>query len=270
MTITSINDVAVGLSNTTRQTMQWNKASIASQVANTYTSLWRATGVPVQANIPSAIEICYKGTLGAWNFVSPTATLYIGGAKMVSANSGTGVEVHDRLVQMGGLSGVVTTTQTVGLVVTSTTNNLPARLGASDKSELQWWLECYSATGATAVNFTVGLTYTDASTTTFVIAPGANMAAGRVFPIFPTAGKQIQSIDSVTLSATTGTAGNFGFTVTRELTTLETTNAFYMRKYTWAETEIPIVLDNTCLMIMTMNPTTSSGTLIGNLRIINV
>lgn len=171
---------------------------------------------------------------------------------------------------MGGLSGIVTTAQTVGLVVNGSTGNLPARLGKADLSELQWWLECYSATGASAVNFTVSITYTDASTGTYVVAPGASMAASRLFPIIPAAGKQIKSIDSVLLSATTGTAGNFGFTVTRELTTLETTIGNYVRKYTWAETELSTVYDNACLMPIIMCASSSSGVLIGNLRFINV
>jgi hypothetical protein len=270
MAITSLNDVAIGLSSTSRQTMIINKASIASQVANNYCSLWRATGWPVQPAIPAAVTICDKTTVGAWNFTYPSGgqSLYLAAAKMTMSVAGNGVEVHDRLVHMGGLSGIVTTAQTVGLVVSGSTSNLQARLGNSDLSELQWWLECYTTTGVTAVNFTAAVTNTDLSTSNIVIAPGASMAASRLFPVIPAAGKKIKSIDTVTLSASTGTAGNFGFSVTREITSLEITNVSYMRKYTWAETELSPVLDSTCLSFIVACASSSTGALLGNLRLI--
>jgi hypothetical protein len=276
MAFTSIDDIGTGLAATDRQIMNWSKASITSQVAGTYCSLWRATGTPAQAAIPAAVTICDKTTVGAWNFVSPNTAageaLYIAKAKWIVGNGGTGFELHDRLVHMGGLSGIVTTVQTVALVVNGSTSNLPNRLGKADLSELQWWLECYTNLGATGVNFTIAVTYTDASTGNIVLAPGANFAASRVLPVLSAhaSGLPIQSIDNVTLSATTGTAGSFGFTVTRELTSFESVQANAARNYIWSETEMTNILESTCICGYTMCSTTGSGSIVGSIKVIHV
>lgn len=273
MAITSTNDVAAGLAAADNQVMMINKLSQASQTAARYCSMWRGSGIPGQAAIPTTSAICDKTTLGGWNFTSPDTgngkELYIAGGKMIPANGGTTIEFHDRLVQMGGLSGIVTTAQTVSLVVSGVTSNLQARLGRSDLSDVMWWIEWYTATGATGVNFTVAVTYTDLSTGNIVIAPGASAAAGNLFRILPVAGKIIKQIDSVTLSATTGTAGNFGFTATRELIAMETTVANWMKKYNWMDLELTAIEDSACITMHVLPTTTSSGTLLGNLRVIH-
>jgi len=118
---------------------------------------------------------------------------------MLSSNSATDVQIHDRLAHMGGLNGTLTTAQTVGVDVS--VSALDSRRGDSSYSDVQWWLEWYTATGSTAVTATVS--YTNAAgvsgkTTTVYIA--ASLAASRMLPIIGSGGEFIKSIQSVTLS----------------------------------------------------------------------
>ncbi|MBZ4284015.1 hypothetical protein LAJ55_14505, partial [Streptococcus pneumoniae] len=80
--------------------------------------------------------------------------------------------------------------------------------------------------GATASNATINGTYNDASTGHLsLLAVGGTIRAGMMFPLTPLIpsadqGKFIRGINSVILSAATGSAGNFGFTCTRPRTLL--------------------------------------------------
>ena len=90
-----------------RSRIVMDKASIASQAAGTYVSMWRATGQPGQGAIPSTAATCNHNTTGGIPFtqqVSP-ATSYIAWLCSTSSNAAMTMELHDRLAHMGGLSG---------------------------------------------------------------------------------------------------------------------------------------------------------------------
>ena len=84
-----------------------DKASIASQAAGTFVSLWRATGQPGQGAIPAAAAVCNNTLTGAIGFTQQTqpATTYGGWANAACSNSAATIEIHDRLMHMGGLNG---------------------------------------------------------------------------------------------------------------------------------------------------------------------
>lgn len=140
-----------------------DKASIASQTGGSYASLWRATGQPGQGAVPTSVAVCDNSLTGALQYTQQTspATSYIGILEAACTNASSTLELHDRLVHMGGLSGTVTTAQTVGIDLDSllATSNLDTRKGDSNYSDVQWWIEWYTATGATAVTVTVNVTY---------------------------------------------------------------------------------------------------------------
>ena len=191
-----------------------DKASIGNAVAGQVFSLWRATGVPGQGAIPTTAAVCTSALTGAIPFTNQTAPIEIYHAYQVIAagNTAAGLEFHDRLAHMGGLSGTVTTAQGA-LTLAGVSAD---RIGPTNYSAVSWWLEWYTDTGATNVNATVNVTYDDDSTGNLaVIALGVTARAGRMFPLIPlTAGRNIKAVNSVTLSATTGAAGNFGITAT--------------------------------------------------------
>ena len=188
---------------------------------------------------------------------------------MVSSNTGTDVQIHDRLAHMGTLSGIVTTAQTVGVDVSGTASNVDARRGDANYSDVQWWLEWYTATGVTPTTFTCAVTYDDDSTGTVAVAVAASTAASRMLPIVPAvSGRFIKSIQTVTLAATTGTAGNFGVTATRALGGLSMGMASAGEVGDWAYLGLPRIFDSACLVMIMIPGTTSTGTLYGSGKII--
>lgn len=253
-----------------------DKANIANAAAGQYLSLWRATGQPGQGAIPANAVTCNNALTGAMNFAQQTApaTSYGAWANAVCSNSAVTIEIHDRLMHMGGLSGIVTIAQTVSVNLNGVTaDNMVERLGDSNFSDVQWWAEWYTDTGATASNATVAVTYNDGTTgslTTF--AAGGTVRAGRMIPLnnlipAAAAGKFIQSINTVTLSASTGTAGSFGFTATRPRMTMPLPLSNKMEAFDWAQLGLPEIFNSSCLSLIELCSTTSTGTVRGGGKI---
>lgn len=247
-----------------------DKASIASQTANSFSSLWRATGQPGQGAIPAAAEVCDHTMTGAIGFTQQTApaTSYLGIVETACSNAGATLEIHDRLMHMGGLNGSLATAQTVNLDVHANlaTANLDARKGNANYSDIQWWLEWYAATGSTTVTFTVSVTYDDGSTgsLTGLSLPGTRPASHMIplNSLIPAAasGRFIRDVDSVTLSTPTGLAGNFGVTATRYRAAnyMPVLNARFTSN--WADLGLPEIHNSSCLfgILATANTTTGA------------
>lgn len=276
MAITSRDQLIDALGNNSSRFIL-DKASIASQAAGTFVSLWRATGQPGQGAIPGAAASCDHTLVGAMNFTQQTAPATSYGAYMevATGNAAMATEIHDRIAHMGGLSGTVTTAQTVNLDLNSllATNNTSDRIGDSNYSDVQWWLEWYTATGSTAVTATVNVTYNDGSTGALTgVSLAATRPASFMQPLnsyIPAAqsGKYIRGVVSVQLSATTGTAGSFGVTATRPRMTLGTPIANYKVTADWAELGLPKIHNSSCLFPLVLTSTTLSGTVRGGGKI---
>ena len=116
MTITTRDQLIDSMANNSSRIVI-DKASIASQTSASFSSLWRATGQPGQGAIPTSVAVCNDTLLGGIVFTQQTspATSYIGILESLSSNASQTMEIHDRLVHMGGLSGTVATAQTVAI-----------------------------------------------------------------------------------------------------------------------------------------------------------
>lgn len=274
MAIETLDGIVKALGNNSSRIVL-DKASIASQAASTYVSLWRATGQPGQGAIPAAAAVCNHSLVGAIGFTQQTAPATSYGAYLEAAtgNAAMTVEIHDRLAHMGGLSGTVTTAQTVGIDFSAlSSDNLAARIGDANYSDIQWWLEWYTATGATAVTATVAVTYNAGTTGTLSASLAATRPASFMLPLnglIPSAGagKFIRAITSVTLSATTGTAGSFGVTATRPRMTIGCPIANFKFVADWAALGLPEIYNSSCLFPIVLTSTTSSGTVRGGGKI---
>lgn len=268
MTITTRDQLINALGNNSSRIVI-DKASLANAAAGQLFSLWTATGVPGAGSAPSAAAVPNSATTGAMGFANQTApaTSYLAWLAVQSGNSASNLEIHDRLAHMGGLSGVVTTAQ--GALSLVTTAPSADRLGDTNYSDVQWWLEVYTAMGATGVNATVAVTYNDDTTGNLAaIALGATPRQGRLYPLVSaSAGKFIKAVTSVTLSATTGTAGNFGITATRPRTSVSMPLLNKTEPFDWAALGLPNIANDACLMMLMMCSTTSTGTLRGGGKI---
>lgn len=255
-----------------------DKASLPSQVAGRFCSLWRATGQPAQGAIPTTAALCTNALTGAAQFNQQTAPMesYIGQFAVLASNSAMSWEIHDRIAHMGGLVLNVTTSQTTNLPLDLEALSAPSdRVGDSNFGDVQAWLEVYADGGATASNATINVTFDDNSSGNLnTTAVGATIRAGNMFSLgaLRTSGQQgknIKKINSVILSASTGTAGNFGFTFTRPRAYCPTQLANMSQTYDWAALGLPVIPNGSCLFFMAVPSTTSSGTLRGGGKIIH-
>jgi len=270
MTITTRDQLINAMANNSSR-MIFDKTSIASQTANSFCSTWRATGQPGQGSIPTTAAVCNDSLLGCIGFAQQTSpiTSYLSILEGVSSNAAMTLEIHDRLMHMGGLSGTVTTAQTVNLDISANlaTDDLDVRKGDANYSDVQWWLEWYTATGSTAVTATVNVTYNDGTSGNLTAASlAATRPASHMIPLnglIPSAdsGKYIRDVNTVQLSATSGTAGNFGVTATRYRAGMFMPIANARFTTDWAGLGLPEILNNSCLFAVMLTSTTSTGTL---------
>jgi hypothetical protein len=144
MTITTADQLVSALGNNASRILI-DKASIANAAAFQWHSLFRATGQPGQGAIPTAAAVCDHTLTGAIGFAQQTApsTSYAAWLNAIAAYSAMTLEIHDRLMHMGGLNGTLTSAQTVNLDVAANlaTSNLSARKGDANYSDIQWRLE---------------------------------------------------------------------------------------------------------------------------------
>ena len=199
-----------------RQTAYFNKTSLAvSQVAPT--SMWTAGGAPAAGATPStplAPTNTTQGNIFGGRLENSSGTQRIIGHE-IRSNNRCGFWLADRLSTTADLVGNSASAQTTDLptpALTRYTNGLGVMIA----------LEIYTIIGTTAT--TVSVSYTDntngAGRTSPLTAMGAtgNREVGRLILIPLQAGDVAPiSVESVTLTATTGTAGNFGVTLFKPL-----------------------------------------------------
>lgn len=275
MAFSSLGDLVAGMSAGAYR-LPLTRVSLSSAVAGSEHSLWRGTGFPAQGAVPAAAAICNNTTVGAL----PLAPRSGGQERILSqlaiqmAAVGHTLLVEDRLGHMGGLNGSLTTAQTVNLDIHTNiaTNNLAERVGQANYSEIEWYLEWYTVTGATVSTPTAQVTFDDGTTGSVNIwvlgatALPSSVAASRRYKLAPTNGKFIRSVQTVTLSASTGTAGSFGVTAVRRLAEFECTVANALQVLDWSILAAPKIADQACVTLSQMCITTTTGATQGSIK----
>lgn len=246
------------------------KSSIANMGAGYICSLWRATGSPgwPQGAIPGAAANPTDATTGGIplpTFTSTTGRIYKFAPVGATVNTW---KLYDRIGHMGGLSGTVTTAQTVSLAIATP---LAAGRCMSDMLDVEWYVEIYTDIGTTAANLTVSYTDTaDTAGKTITITgfTGASPLnrAGRCVQLIPTDGIQIKSVQSVLLSGTTGTAGSFGITARVPKAQVGQLIANVAPPGTdGVSIGLPEIKDSACLEMLALCSTTSTGIVLGEI-----
>ena len=276
MTIKTLDGIFNALANNSSRVVL-DKASIANAAAGQFHSLWRATGQPGQGAIPTTAAVCQDQLIGCMNFAQQVdpSTSYLGYFEAVCSYSSVTLEIHDRLMHLGGLNGTLATAQaaSVDLSANLAKSNLAARIGDPNYSDVQWWLEWYADTGATVTTVTVNVTYNDGTTGNLTAASlAATRRASFLLPLnglIPAAasGKYIRAVNTVQLAATTGTAGNFGVTATRQRVSLGCPVANMKWSADWASLPVSETPNDSCLFVIQIASTTSTGTVRGGGKI---
>lgn len=183
-----------------------------------WVSSWLGTGFPGAGAVPSTAATCDRTTAGSLGQTDPLVELRLALQSMWQGTTNAmnvTIYVCDRLVHSGGLSGIVTTAQTVN------TPAVPRYTPATDN--LMAAIETYVAIGATQTTLTASYTNqagTAGQTSQPIVIGGTSQlqAAGLLLPISLASGDTgVKSVENVTLAATTGTAGNFGVTIFKPL-----------------------------------------------------
>lgn len=187
-------------------------------------SLWTPVGVPAAGATPAtgAGVAPTNATAGALPFTDPAGGNH---KRLLAANivgsQGRGLAaLVDRLVHTSGLSGTNTGAQTVNSAALPSGRD---QNGGANGDGVEGWLECYTQLGGTGR--TVAISYTNQAGTAGRAGTAtipASWSAGRVVPIGLDVGDTgIRSVQSVTLSGSTGTVGNFGVTLLRRVCHIE-------------------------------------------------
>jgi hypothetical protein len=168
----------------------------------------------------------------------------------------------DRLSHQGGLSGTVTTAQTTNLPTAALTRYTTG-VGVIAA------LDVYTQIGTTAT--TVNASYTNQDGTAAVAsqatpfgATGFREASRSIILPLAQGDTGVRSVESVTVLATTGTAGNFGVTLYRPLLLFPIggLNQWYdINPLLGGGSNMPEVLDDACLYWLFVADTTASGIL---------
>ena len=226
---------------------------------DTWTQRLGIVGVaPTTAVVPTGTT---TGALGQQN---GSGTLAIMGGNFSVAAPGVYL-VCDRLSHQGGLSAIVTSAQTTNLPTAALTRY-------TDGAGVMVGLTIYTAIGSTGTTVTASYTNqagTAGRTTPDTVFGGTNFnGAGRIILLPLQEGDTgVRSVQSVTVLATTGTAGNFGVTLFKPLYPL-LFNAYGDARpcnfFGNASGGIPEVVDDACLFMLTNTNSTVnaiSGTL---------
>ena len=194
----------------------------------------------------------------------PGTQAYFGGVSAVGANAG-GLTCFDLCWACSGLSGTSTTAQTI-----TGFTGLPAR--ESTGAGLEIWVGCSSAIGATAHNVTVSYTNSAgvAGRTTVSTAGIASMPAGRMYQLPLASGDTgVQSIQSLTLSASSGTAGNLWLMIIERYWSAPIPSPNIPSNEDFWDLKGQRTSDEACLLFANLGTTTSSGVIMGEMSIIH-
>jgi hypothetical protein len=226
--------------------------------------------MPAKGNVPTTGSIPDRTTQGAIPFTAPSGgrDKQLIGASITSLTAGIYL-LYDRLFHEGGLSGTSTSAQTIQGSTPS-----PALTRNTGGAGNIAFYEIYTQIGTTSTTLT--MTYTNQAGTgsrTSTINIGATnfREVSRMQRIPLAAGDSgIRAIEQIQLTATTGTAGNFGITIAQPLAWIPVSVAGTMgwRDYTTGLPGIPIIDPNACLSLMFIQSSGNAPELFGSLATI--
>jgi hypothetical protein len=209
-----------------------------------------------------------RTTAGALGQADPTG----GRSKYLCGIAGSGVVagtfiLYDRLGDISGLNGTTITAQTCNVNTTRYTST------ASVGNRI--YIEIYTAVGGTSRTITCSYTNQDGTsgrTSPAVAIGGTGLSeVARIIQVpFQAGDTGVQSVESVTLSATTGAAGNFGVTIGRPIAMfpLNLAGATSVTDLISQIPSLPEIQTGACLTMMMQATTTTSPNFFGTLSFV--
>lgn len=228
-------------------------AAATAPVSGRLTSLWTYDGQPSAGAVPGAVAIPDNTTVGGMLQADPGGgrEKWLVGASVPGVIAGT-LFIYDRLLHIGGLDATQTATQAVGGTLTRYTNGVGNMI----------LLEIYTLIGVTGT--TILVNYTDqggAAGASPLIAFGNTgfREAERMLVVPLASGDSgVQGVTNVDLTATTGTAGNFGVTVIHPIATIDVFGAGQSTARSFLDPHgVPEIQTDACLAMMWLSAGTT-------------
>jgi hypothetical protein len=248
-----VNRATGGNSGTPENTF-WHKRPYITTVQATFTSgylysMWKWEGFPGPGATPTSAAVPTNATAGAMPFTDPGGgrQKWLMGLLVGVRGSAAYLFVYDRLLHNGGLSGTVTTAQTVGGTLTRHTGGVGNQI----------WIENYNAAvGSTPQTITASYTNqagTSGRTTQAVTFGGGSSSgyndASMMIQLPLQAGDTgVRAVASVTISGSTGNAGNFGVTILSPIAWVSVTDSGGVAKsFAAGSTGLPAIEAGACI-----------------------
>lgn len=193
-------------------------AAASATVAGRWTSLWMYEGSPAGGPAPTTVVIPTNASDGALKQADPGGgrQKWLLGGTLTAFVPGTLI-IYDRLLHIGNLNATTITAQTVGGTLT--------RYATTESVGNQIWVEIYTIIGTTATTITASYTNqagTAGQTTTATAFGGTGLReAQRIIPLPLAQGDTgVRAVATITVLASTLTAGAFGVTIAKPLITI--------------------------------------------------
>lgn len=261
MAITNMDTLIAALVAGDKPTYQ--KQTLTS-VANFYYSLWKIAGQPGAASTPptgagEAPTRATAGAIGAWTNSAGSDVARLAGLNLTSDDLGV-YTLYDRLVHTSGLNGTTITAQTI---------NSSALTRYTSGVGVEAWLEIYAALGITSRTATISYTNQDGTAgRSGSCLTGTSAPVGRMIPFSLQAGDTgVRSIETLTLSASTGTAGDFGVTLLKRLADIPASSTTTYLPRDAFDLGLPEIVDDACLAFMAFTGATTLGPAFAQLNI---
>ncbi len=259
--IASMDDLVFGLISGDR--VFYQKSAQGSITSGSFHSLWRTAGQPSAGALPpsGSGEVPTRsnpGALQGWTDASGSDVAYIAQAS-VSSGTVTIYYFYDRLVHTSGLNSTLLTAQTV---------NTPALTRYTNGKGVEAWLEVYTTLGASSRTVTISYTNQDGVSGRSGSCVVTTPPTGRMIPFNLQAGDTgVRSVETVTMSASTGTAGDFGITLLKRLVDIGNPMAPNSTPQDAFELGLPALEDNACIAMFVYSSATTAGPFIGVLTV---
>ena len=245
------------------------KASQAAEGAGTWHSLWKAAGIPAAGATPPAFGsgsgyVPTRATTGALGQANPTGNRYLANVNVSCSTIGSLI-IYDRLWTCSGFGTVVTTAQNV-----VTGGTLPAGRTPNGASDVELWLEVYTAPGATGATWTITAPDGGGTSRAYTYAHPANAeSVGQMMPVVPPAAAAagVGIPTSFQASVSSGTAGDIGITLMRRLAVIPFALANIGTALDALALGLPEVYDDACLALMVQCSYAATGVYLGSISL---
>lgn len=264
MTITTVNDIANGLS--VAQDIPFLKVGTAPKAVGAFHSLWLAAGRPGAGSASPVYTAgsgytCDASTPGAFPYTAGTIKNYLAKWFLSSSLAGSWFLV-DRLWSCSGM-GFASGTYTV-----TTPGSLPAR--AANGKNVFAIVENFVASGAASGTLTLNYRNTlDEAKSGVIAAVVSAPVAGQVQMIpYQVGDIGVSQVTSV-VTSNTWTSGTFGITLVKPIAEITVDFAGGGRCLDWSQLGLPVTPAGCCLMLIQLASSTTGAVVKGSLNIID-